>query len=623
MIFESGIFEFSLLILLKTSLVVFIAAGWTHLLERSRAASRHAVWATALIVVILLPFLSLSKAKFWIPIPSQFLSATASGSASDSISESNPQASVLEVDASVSSSAPERLLDGPLPSDSGAKNEARDRSPLSITFEKLLKLVGSSEGQLAVLSLYLVGMIGLLFKNAAGVRRTAIVRKTGTPVATHPMWAQSFRELQIEFPGLHVLPGLENSRRVTALTSPQVTSPVTSGVLRPVVLLPQDVSTWSASQRRDALVHELSHVARFDWGFQVVALLACALHWFNPLVWRAARALQLEAERACDERVIELGGNPYDYAEQLVSLTRECEGHNLRPALAMANTTCLGSRIRALLSPRRTEMRSKLVLTTSAVLFTAASISLAPLQPVSADSNRFSKNDPPLPSLMQASRDGDASEVQRLLESGTDPNQQRGGRGTALILAATHGHAKVVSLLIGAGADVNRSERTPKRDLMRTPLTAAARNGHPVVVETLLDHAAHIDAAPRGDATALMEAAKAGHEQIVTLLIERGADVNISIDGDGNAIIAAAHGGDVAIAKRLVDAGANVNRGVPGDGNALIVAVQQSDQGMIHYLLSVGADPTAEVSGDESAMIIAAESGDTGLMRLLLDAVED
>jgi beta-lactamase regulating signal transducer with metallopeptidase domain len=44
----------------------------------------------------------------------------------------------------------------------------------------------------------------------------------------------------------------------------------------------------------------------------------CAMFWFHPLVWLASRRHALEAERACDDAVVQDAGNE-DYAEQLVS----------------------------------------------------------------------------------------------------------------------------------------------------------------------------------------------------------------------------------------------------------------------------------------------------------------
>ena len=60
--------------------------------------------------------------------------------------------------------------------------------------------------------------------------------------------------------------------------------PVTCGIVRQVVLLPEDADQWSISMRRIVLLHEFSHIKRRDCLTQTLAQVACALHWFNPLV---------------------------------------------------------------------------------------------------------------------------------------------------------------------------------------------------------------------------------------------------------------------------------------------------------------------------------------------------
>jgi hypothetical protein len=94
-------------------------------------------------------------------------------------------------------------------------------------------------------------------------------------------------------------------------------------------------------------------VRRYDYLNQLVARLACAVHWFNPLAWMAARRLRAERERACDDHVLRTGASPCDYAEHLIAVAR-----GLRPAargtmgIAMAGRSAFGERVAALLDAR-------------------------------------------------------------------------------------------------------------------------------------------------------------------------------------------------------------------------------------------------------------------------------
>ena len=104
----------------------------------------------------------------------------------------------------------------------------------------------------------------------------------------------------------------------TVLQHPDVPAPMTCGLLRPVILLPQDLSQWADVDIERALVHELEHVRRRDWPVHLFARFVCALYWFHPLVWQAWRQLYLEADRACDDAVVSRGDGQA-FAEQLVN----------------------------------------------------------------------------------------------------------------------------------------------------------------------------------------------------------------------------------------------------------------------------------------------------------------
>lgn len=90
-------------------------------------------------------------------------------------------------------------------------------------------------------------------------------------------------------------------------------TPMTWGVLRPVILLPE-----SALREKAILQHELAHVRRGDALVLVLAELTKVLQWFNPLVWLAVKRLRAESERACDDAVVASGIAPADLADRLV-----------------------------------------------------------------------------------------------------------------------------------------------------------------------------------------------------------------------------------------------------------------------------------------------------------------
>jgi beta-lactamase regulating signal transducer with metallopeptidase domain len=151
------------------------------------------------------------------------------------------------------------------------------------------------------------------------------------------------------------------SRPVRLLRSDGTVVPLTWGTWRPAVLLPAGADDWSDVQRRAVLLHELAHVRRLDCLLAVVAHLACALWWFHPGAWWAARRLRIERERACDARVLLAGVRRSDYAECLLQISDAARG--LRQSWVVACTPGLfrrgdlRGRLRTILNPGPTPLR--------------------------------------------------------------------------------------------------------------------------------------------------------------------------------------------------------------------------------------------------------------------------
>src|SRR5947209_14637265 len=70
------------------------------------------------------------------------------------------------------------------------------------------------------------------------------------------------------------------------LTSDDLASPISWGLMRPVILL-NSRAVEATGEAEAIIAHELAHVARMDWLKLLLARVATALFWFNPLVWRS------------------------------------------------------------------------------------------------------------------------------------------------------------------------------------------------------------------------------------------------------------------------------------------------------------------------------------------------
>ncbi|MCC6589613.1 MAG: TonB family protein [Bryobacterales bacterium] len=109
---------------------------------------------------------------------------------------------------------------------------------------------------------------------------------------------------------------------VPVLESGDAALPITVGVLRPAIIMPAEAADWSQERRELVLAHELAHVRRGDVPIQGLANIALCLYWWNPLMWRAWRALISERERAADDAVLRAGVNASAYAGHLLEIAR-------------------------------------------------------------------------------------------------------------------------------------------------------------------------------------------------------------------------------------------------------------------------------------------------------------
>jgi beta-lactamase regulating signal transducer with metallopeptidase domain len=164
------------------------------------------------------------------------------------------------------------------------------------------------------------GVLVLLVRRVAAVRA---LRRLGREA--HPLTAARWRTAAAA-----AAADVGLRRPVTLLRGTALTVPVTWGVRRPVVLLPEDADGWDDARRRLVLLHELAHAARGDVLVLWLAQCAVAAFWFDPLVWRAARRLTDEAERAADDAVLRAGTAPSTYVAALVEIAPPARRAGLR-----------------------------------------------------------------------------------------------------------------------------------------------------------------------------------------------------------------------------------------------------------------------------------------------------
>lgn len=167
-------------------------------------------------------------------------------------------------------------------------------------------------------------------------------------------------------------------REVRLGCSAEISSPISFGLFKPQIILPETAKQWETEILDDVFIHELSHIKRLDWLSMIFAYLVTSFLWLNPLLWVALRKLNEEAENSCDSKVLQHGRSETRYAEHLLRIARSMQVEPRNQALAqmMLTKSMLPIRIHRLLENDMVNARTHrlfalpLLILTSALLVT-------------------------------------------------------------------------------------------------------------------------------------------------------------------------------------------------------------------------------------------------------------
>lgn len=130
-----------------------------------------------------------------------------------------------------------------------------------------------------------------------------------------------------------------------------IKSPMTWGISRPYILLPEQAKNWSKDTMEVVLLHEMTHIRRQDYLIHILSWISVSLYWFHPLVWWFKRLQSEEREKACDEQVLKAGLAKATYAEQLVQVAKYLSPNAsaIQYAIPMAQQSQIKGRILSIL----------------------------------------------------------------------------------------------------------------------------------------------------------------------------------------------------------------------------------------------------------------------------------
>lgn len=286
-------------LLLEIALKSFLVGGLVllalHLIKNRSAAERSWVAHAGLLATVLLP-LAIVAGPRWAIEPPAFVAGVLG-------SDERPLASEPELP---------RLAGATVELQDGARSVGRDNpSALGNWFagRELLIVYGAPAILLSLLALLAVMRLHML-----RWRADVLVDQT---------WLTALARAQRRMGFKH---------GTALLVSKEIASPVSWGLVRPVIVL-DEKAVGAGAQAEAIIAHELAHVARLDWAKLLFGRAATAIYWFNPLIWLLVRQCHQLREEAADDAVLQSGVPNDDYAILLVNAAR----HESRALLLAAN----------------------------------------------------------------------------------------------------------------------------------------------------------------------------------------------------------------------------------------------------------------------------------------------
>jgi len=162
-----------------------------------------------------------------------------------------------------------------------------------------------------ICSFWLIGIVFLILRFAGGMLYTRKIRRFQV-VLLPEEWILKIEEIATR---------LSIRRKVTAFFSPLAKIPMTLGVFKPVILFPVSVFTGLSAREIEAIIaHELAHVLRNDYIFNIIQSMVEIIFFFHPAIWIISAKIRKERENSCDNIAIQVTGDKIALVKALASV---------------------------------------------------------------------------------------------------------------------------------------------------------------------------------------------------------------------------------------------------------------------------------------------------------------
>ena len=308
-------------VLVQVTAVIVMAWLLAHLGSRWNAAWRHGIYLVALICVLASPLLpwvmlgtGIALVKLRPPVP------TAEPIAAPAAPAPLPAGQIAKLDPRETPAVPQvAARPVPLEAESFGQNLQSKTTPAR-SLSNILRALAAG-----TLVIWLLGMALFLARWCYGLHLIAVLRRTAQPLS-----------------GEGIVEVLDRVRRALGTdelpplaTSVALDRPAMVGLIRPLVILPEDLlGTLRGPELADILVHECAHAVCRHQVVGLLQRLAGILFWPHPLMHLLNRELARAREEVCDNYVLRQGNAPR-YARTLLELSQSFAGMSW-------NSTALG-----------------------------------------------------------------------------------------------------------------------------------------------------------------------------------------------------------------------------------------------------------------------------------------
>ena len=186
---------------------------------------------------------------------------------------------------------------------------------------------------------------GIGFALSAGFFLAAYLRMTCLFRAASPVVGNAFLQNWLKSHPLR--------RRLSIRRCEFISAPLSYGLFRPVILLPELADRDDPRTLDYILTHEYAHIRHFDILWKAAMILALCIHWFNPLVWVMFLLFNRDIELVCDETVLKIFGEKNKSAYAHVLIDMEIQKNGLTPICNHFNKNGIEERIVAIMNMKK------------------------------------------------------------------------------------------------------------------------------------------------------------------------------------------------------------------------------------------------------------------------------